>query len=602
MSAMQKVSDYIFQHLARQDGLRHVFMLPGGACMHLVDSLGRNPELRTVCMLHEQGAAIAAEAYAQHTQGLGVCLVTAGPGSTNALTAVAGAWIDSTPLLVLSGQAKREDLKLGRGVRQMGVQEVDIVAMASPVCKYAACVLRVEDVRYELEKAIFLALSGRRGPVWLDLPLDVQAALINPLQLPGYQPESGGGRGTAEARRLATVVLASLQKAQRPVWYVGNGVRAAAALDRFLLLAERLQVPVLTSWKAADFLSEEHPLYIGRPGIIAQRGANFAQQSADCLIALGTRLDLCQTGFSHGSFAPQASKYVIDADPAEIAKLAMPLSGSCVCSADEFVDAMLELSAGWQQAYPRWLSCCKGWQQRYPVILPEYCQEGSGPVNLYHLIAVLSGLLEDGDVLVPGSSGACAEVTMQAIKVRARVRIQNTPGLGSMGFGLPASLGACLASGGRRTICVVGDGGLQHNIQELQTLKSLQLPVKVLVLNNGGYGSIVAMQRARFNGRLVASNAESGLHLPDLQRIAYGYDLPFARIAHASGLSDALADILAQPGPLLCEVITDPSVPSLPRLITDVQADGRMVSRPMQELAPPLPEGVLAEELGRAYA
>lgn len=237
MSTTQKVSDYVFAHLARQQGVRHVFMLPGGACMHLVDSLGRHPGLRTICMLHEQGAAIAAEAYAQHTQGLGVCLVTAGPGSTNALTAVAGAWIDSTPLLVLSGQAKREDLKLGRGVRQMGVQEVDIVAMAAPICKYATCVLRVEDVRYELEKAIHLALSGRRGPVWLDLPLDVQAAQIDPLQLPGYRPEATGGRSQAEARRLAAEVLAVLRQAQRPVWYVGNGVRAAAAVDRFMLLA-----------------------------------------------------------------------------------------------------------------------------------------------------------------------------------------------------------------------------------------------------------------------------------------------------------------------------------------------------------------------------
>lgn len=601
MSAMLKVSDYIFQHLAQQSGVKHVFMLPGGACMHLVDSLGRNPDLRTICMLHEQGAAIAAEAYAQHTQGLGICLVTAGPGSTNAITGVAGAWIDSTPLLVLSGQAKREDLKLGRGVRQMGVQEVDIVAMVSPICKYATCVLRVEDVRYELEKAIYLALSGRRGPVWIDLPLDVQAAMIDPQQLRGYLPDRSADR-SAEIRRMATAVLDSLCKAQRPVWYVGNGVRSAGAIDRFMVLAERLQIPILTSWKAADFLPEEHPLFIGRPGIIAQRGANFAQQSADCLIALGTRLDLCQTGFSHATFAPMACKFSIDADPAEIAKLAMPLAGSCVCSADEFIEVLLELSVGWRHNYCRWLTCCKDWQRRYPVILPEYCEEGSGPVNLYHLVHELSTLLQDGDVLVPGSSGACAEVTMQAIKVCSQVRIQNTPGLGSMGFGLPASLGACLASDGHRTICLVGDGGLQHNIQELQTLKNLQLPVKVLVLNNGGYGSIVAMQRARFNGHLVASNADSGLVLPDLQRLAYGYALPFARISNSIGLHEALRQILAQPGPLLCEVITDPSVSSAPRLITDTLPDGRMISRPMQELAPALPEGVLTEELRRAYA
>ncbi|NLZ62807.1 MAG: thiamine pyrophosphate-binding protein [Lentisphaerae bacterium] len=590
---MEKVSDYIFRIIHEQTTVRTVFMLPGGGCMHLLDSLGRSA-LRYVCNLHEQAAAIAAEAYAQYNGDLGVVLVTAGPGSTNAITGVAGAWIDSTPLLVLSGQAKTSDLRTRWHVRQMGIQEVDTVNIVSPFCKYAVCITDPQRVPYELGRALHLARSGRKGPVWLDIPLDVQGASIDPATLPAYQPEPPE---RADYQQAAREILSALSVARRPVVYAGNGIRLSGALKEFRQWVEMTGLPVLTSWKAADFLPEEHPQFVGRPGIIAQRGANFVQQTADCLLALGTRLDLCQTGFNHPGFAPRAQKYIVDIDGCEIDKLDMPLAGKYALDAGKLLRALIALTAEYTFSCQPWLSRCKDWQRRYPVILPEYCREDADKVNLYHLIKVLSEVMQPGQILVPGSSGACAEVTMQAFQVKEGERIQNTPGLGSMGFGLPACIGACLASGGKLTVAIIGDGGLQHNIQELQTLKNLNLPIKLFVLNNGGYGSIVNMQKNRFQGHFVACNPESGLILPELQRLAEAYRLPFARIAHPRNLQAQVADILNQPGTTVCEVMLDPNVVSAPHLASEALPDGRMVSKPMEDLAPFLSRAELAENL-----
>ncbi len=590
---LEKVSDYVFRYLHDTVGVELCFMLPGGGAMHLVDSLGKS-RIRYICNLHEQASAIAADAAGQYTGNLGLALVTAGPGSTNALTGVAGSWIDSTPVLILSGQAKHNELMEKRGMRQMGIQEVDTPAIMGPVTKYAVTVKDPARIVYELEKAVYLARTPRKGPVWVDIPVDVQGAQIDPEKLEHFTPPAPVD-DAAKYREAAEFILAEIARAKRPAIYVGNGVRSTNHVAAFLRFAEKFGIPILTSWKAADFLPDDHPLFAGRPGIIASRGANIIQQTADFLLLLGTRLDLCQTGFNHPGFAPKARKVIVDIDRPEIDKLEMDFAASFALEAGRLLDTLLELPAAPEpRKFARWVAFAKELLRRYPVITED--MKHGAKINLYHFIDELSEVLRDDDLLIPGSSGACAEFVMQAIRVKSKARIFNTPGLGSMGFGLPAVIGGAAVSG-RRTIGVIGDGGLQHNIQELQTLKNLDLPIKFFVLNNGGYGSIVNMQKARFNSHFVASNAQSGLHLPDLSKLVPAYGLEYRQLASAEDLRQELAAVLEVPGTVVIEVMTDPDAVCAPRLSSKMLPDGRMVSLPMENLAPFLPEAELNELL-----
>lgn len=578
-----KLSDFVMDFIA-EAGVRDVFMLPGGGCMHLVDSLGRHPRLACVCTLHEQGAAVAADAYGQATGNLGVALVTTGPGGTNALTGVAAAWMDSTPMLVLSGQVKRADLAAGRGVRQMGFQEVDIVSMARPITKRAVTVIDPRRIRYELELALHLARTGRKGPVWIDLPLDVQAAQVDPSTLQGFDLEPEPPQALDQ---VAAEVLEGLRAARRPVLLVGNGVRLSGALPEFLALTERLGMPVLTTWKAADFLAEDHPFYAGRPGASGQRGANFTQQNADWILCLGARLDHGQIAYMPRLFARAARKILVDVDQAELAKLDMNDKYEVTADAGDFLRALhVALEGVDLPDFHAWLARCKAWKQRYPVCLPEY-RDATGPVNLYALVDALSDLLGEGDLLVPGSSGACSELTHQAWRVRHGLRMLNSQGLGAMGFGPPAALGACLASGRRRTVCLDGDGGFQMNAQELATLARLELPVKLFVLDNQGYGSIRASQKAHFDGRLVACDAGSGLSLPDACALAAAYGIPTARLENNQELrGPRLRELLEAPGPLVCTVLLSPDQATVPRAVSYQRPDGSMATRPMEDLFP----------------
>ena len=583
-----KLSDYVIARVAQE--VRHIFLLPGGGCMHLVDSVGRSRELEFVCNLHEQASAIAAEAYGQYTNHLGAALVTTGPGGTNTITGVAGAWLDSTPCLFVSGQVKRADLATGRGVRQMGFQEIGIVDIVRPITKYAVTVTEPRAIRYHLEKALYLARSGRPGPAWLDIPLDVQAAEIDPADLPAFDPQEVAAPAAPE--RLAEQVSQAidlLNQAERPVILVGNGVRLAQAQAEFLELCEWLQIPVLTTWKALDLLPDDHPLYVGRPGAVGQRGANFAQQNADFILTVGARLDLGQTGYNHANFARAARKVMVDIDAAEIAKMQTPIDVPVCADARAFLQEMLRQR---ERVAPRersaWLARCQEWKRRYPVILPEYWQEREG-VSLYVLVDVLADALQPGDLLIPGSSGACSEVTLQAWRSRPGVRVFNTPGLGAMGFGVPASLGGCLAAGRARTVCIDGDGGFHMNSQELETIRRLNLPIKFFVLNNAGYASIRATQQAYFQGRLVASSFDSGLTLPDIRRIAEAYGVTTDVITNHEQIRETVRRVLERPGPVVCEVQVTPNQTTAPRLSSYQRADGTMASRPLEDLWPFLP-------------
>ena len=582
-----KLSDYVMNRIA-QAGVRHVFMLPGGGCMHLCDSLGKHPELEFVCCLHEQAVSIAVDAYAQYNNELGVGLVTTGPGGTNAVTGVAAAWLDSTPCLFLSGQVKRDDSATGRGVRQLGFQEIDIVSMVGPVTKFAVRVDDPQRIRFELEKALYLARNGRPGPVWLDIPLDVQAADVDPERMAAYRPDGPSGTA-AVGPALVTRIYEALARAERPVVMLGNGVRLARAQEAVLALVRRLGLPLLTTWKALDFVAEDDPLFVGRPGSIGQRGANFAQQNADFLLAIGARLDFGQAGYDRAAFARYAHKVIVDIDPAEIAKLRPHVHVEVAADAGDFAAAMLRApQAGSVRAPAQWLQRCKEWQRRYPVVLPEYRAQPEH-VNQYVLIEELSKQMQPDDLMIPGSSGACSEATMQAFQVKLGTRVFNSEGLGPMGFGIPAALGGCLASGGRRTVSVDGDGGFVMNIQELETLRRLALPVKIFVLCNNGYGSIRGTQMRYFEGRLVASTPSSGLTLPNMCRVAEAFGIRTLRIDNHAQLSDGVRAALAGNDPVVVEVSISEQQTTMPRLQSRQLADGRMASTPLEDLFPFLP-------------
>ncbi len=556
--------------------------------MHLVDSLGRESELQKICCLHEQAAVIAAEAYSQYTNNLGVALVTTGPGATNAITGVAGAWIDSTPLLVISGQVKRSDMIGVSGARQIGVQEVDIASLVQPITKYAVTVTNPSMIKYHLEKALYLATHGRKGPVWIDLPLDVQGSIIDENALPEFVSNDviSEKLSAGEIEKRAVMAVDMLSKAQRPVILAGNGIRLCNAIEAFNSLIQIIKAPVLLTWKASDFLWEEHELYCGKPGIIGQRGANFTQQNADFLLSIGARLDLCQVGHNYSNFAREAKKVIVDIDKHELNKIKTYVDVSVPADAGVFINALLDALAKVKtNDYSSWLIQCKEWQRKYPVMLDEY-RQSKGLVNPYYFFDVLSNLLNENDMIIPESSGISAEITQQAFRLKQGQRILNTPGLGSMGFGLPASFGACLASNGRRTIGVIGDGGLQHNIQEFETIARLRLPLKIFILNNNGYASIRNMQRAHFKGNYVACDSSSGLTLPDTCKVAHAYGLETVRIEEQSNLVSEIADVLDCEGTVICEVMIDHEIPIAPRMSSQALPDGRMVSKPLEDLWP----------------
>ena len=588
---MVKLSDYVMRFVAEQ-GVRHVFLVPGGGAMHLNESLSRRGDLEAVCNSHEQASAIAAENYAKATNNIGVALVTTGPGGTNAVTGVAGAWLDSTPALFISGQVKRPDRMFDhagrhRGMRQLGVQEVDIVAIVTPITKYAVTVVDPQSIRYHLEKAAYLARSGRPGPVWIDIPLDVQAMPIDEHALRGFEPEAPVDAGTRDATLAAQArdVVLRLNRAERPLLFAGNGIRLSHAEDDFAALVERLGIPVAATWCASDLVSSENPLFVGRPGTLAARGANFALQNCDFLLAIGVRLDFAITGYAPEKLARGAYKVVVDIDAAELAKLEPFVDTPVEADAGAFVRALLAQSGTLEHAeIASWTGRCARWKHEYPIVTAEH--RAPGRVSIYHLAEVLGAQTKPDDLMVSGSSGSGIEIFLFATPTRTGQRIYHTAGLGSMGFGLPASIGVCLAGGRRRTICVDGDGGFQFNIQELETVARLQLPIKFFVLNNDGYASIRASQANFFGRASIGCDAETGLTLPDLSKIAAAYGLSSVVIEDQSDLAGAVRRVLEMPGPVVCDVRVLADEARAPRMTSVQLPDGSFVSKPLEDMWP----------------
>ena len=588
---MMKLSDYVMRFVAAQ-GVKHVFLVTGGGAMHLNAALAQCPALKAVCNSHEQASAMAAESYAKATNNLGVALVTTGPGGTNAVTGVAGAWLDSTPMLVISGQVKRPDRMFAedgtpRGMRQLGVQELDIVSIVRSITKYAVTILDPSSIRYHLEKAVYLARHGRPGPVWIDIPLDVQAAPIDEDHLPAFDareiPPAFDASALVEKVRET---IEALNRSKRPLIFVGNGVRLARAEDDFRKLFALLGIPVEATWCAADIISSEDPLFVGRPGSLASRGANFALQNSDFLLSVGARLDFAITGYAPDKFARAAHKVMVDIDPAEIRKL-VPFIDTPVCAdAGAFLREMLR-QAGSIEAKDRasWSERCADWKTKYPVVLPEH-RKPEGLVSVFRLAEAIGQETAPGDLMISGNAGSGIEIYLFACPTRQGQRIFHMAGLGAMGCGLPVSIGVCLAGGRRRTICVEGDGGFQFNIQELATVRQHNLPIKFFVLNNDGYASIRASQARFFGAPQIGCDEQTGVTIPDVCKVAASYGLTPMRICSQENLAEQVRRVLETPGPVVCDVQVIPDEVRGPCLSSVQRPDGSMVSKPLEDLWP----------------
>jgi acetolactate synthase I/II/III large subunit len=585
---MIKLSDYVLQFLAKRQ-VKHIFLLTGGMAMHLNDSLGNRSDIEYICNLHEQACAVGAEAYAKYDNRLGVVMVTGGPGATNTITGVAGAWLDSTPVLFLSGQVKRADLKGDSGLRNRGVQEVDIVEMVRSITKYAVTVTDPQSIRYHLEKALYLSQSGRSGPVWLDIPLDVQATTIDSDLLTGFDEQSDSQSTTHTALQAAvSQTIDLLKQSKRPFILLGNGIRLSSAMSQMRQLMETLNIPFGLTWPTIDFFPDDYPNLVGRPGPMAPRGANFALQNCDFLLTIGARLDVVCTAFAPDKLARAAKKVMVDIDPAELNKLEQFLDISICANAGSFLNEFLrQLSPASLPDCSEWKVRCKDWTREYPLITSEH-RQSDGLVSMYYFTEALCDRLDEGSLVIPTSSGNAIEVFLLAFKAKANQRLFNTTGLGPMGFGLPASIGGCLSHDRQMTICIDGDGGFQMNIQELETIVRLNLPIKIFVMNNGGYGSIVASQSIYFK-QFVGSTPESGLTLPSTQKIAAAYGISSSVIANQSEILDGIDKVLRSTGPHICEVMIIPDEPRQPRVSSYQKPDGSMASKPLEDLYPFLP-------------
>lgn len=590
---MIKVSDYVIQRLEALN-VGHMFMLPGGGAMHLNDSLGKSSKIQFVCCQHEQGCAIAAEAYARVNNTMGLLMVTTGPGGTNALTGVAGAYLESTPVFVVSGQVKRLDMIRDQGLRQQGMQELDIISVVKPVTKYAAVVDEPEMIKYHMDRALYEAVHGRKGPVWLDIPLDVQASMVDEDSLEGYEPEE---EKQEELDRVVLEVIDRLNAAKRPVLLAGNGIRLSGGTGVFEELAKTLGIPVLTTWNGIDLIEEENPLYYGRPGGLGQRYANFIQQNSDFFLSIGARLNLLQTGYNFDGFARGAVRIMVDIDEAELHKINVRPDIPVCADARQFMQTILKYKDRIQKN-PRkeWFDYARGLKEKYPIVQPEYWEQ-TELVNTYCLLDEISRQLKEDDIYVSGSSGSCIDISMQAFRVKKGQRVFCTKGLASMGYGLPSAIGACLAGGKRRTVGVNGDGGFVMNIQELETIRRLQLPIKIFVLSNRGYGAIKATQTNVFGGHLVACDESSQLTIPPISDIAGAYGLQTCRIGSNSELKEKVREVLEYDGPVICEVMTPIGLTAAPKQVSYKRKDGQMESKPLEYMNPPLDEKEFAENM-----
>ena len=598
-----RVSDFIFDFI-RKKGVGHVFLISGGGNIHLVDALGRS-KLQYVCNHHEQACATAAEGYAR-LRGMGVALVTTGPGGTNAITGVAGAWLDSIPTFTISGQVRTEVLGTPGGMRQLGPQEINTIDMVKPITKYAVTVMDASEILYHLEKAWYLAKTGRPGPVWLDIPLDVQGAKIDPSRLKHFNPSEVAPDYETDKKklnRLVAQVIAKLQSSKRPVLYAGHGIRLAGAHKEFVQLVDLLKIPVLISYVGYDMLPSSHPYFFGRAHAFGQRAANFILQNSDVFVSVGARLDVLTTGFTYKAFARGAYKVMVDIDKKELTKKTLSIDLPINYDAKPFIVEMLRQlkRKPLKNNIRDWLAYGRKLNKKYPIV-PADAKLEKHYVNPYHFIDVIGrNYLKPGELIVESDGVGPLNCMYQAFFVKKGQRIILNLGLAQMGYGLPAAIGVAFASASRRTgkrvICFEGDGSLQLNIHELQTVKHHNLPIKLFVYSNDGYLSIRNTQIGLFERRFVASNAKSGVSCPDFVKVGKAYGITSIRIHNHRDMERKIRYALAYPGPILVDINAVRDLALTPKVQTKKLADGTFVSPTLEDMAPFLSEEEMKENM-----
>lgn len=596
---MVKVSDFIFEYLVNKHNIHHCFLVTGGGAMHLNDSIGHTKGLTYICNHHEQASAIAAEGYYRTCGELCVTNVTTGPGGTNAVTGVLGQWLDSIPGLYISGQIKTSTMKdtyPDLPLRQLGDQEADIVSIVKPITKYAKVVTNALDIKYELDKAITIALNGRPGPVWLDIPLDIQGAMIDETQLREFDnneiiDEVKHGLVNKQIDEL----IERIKSAKSPVIYVGNGVRLAKRVEKFISLAEKLQIPVVTAISGSDIIWYDHPLCYGKPGICGDRIGNIMVQNSDLLIILGTRLSIRQVSYAYDLLAPKAYKVMVDIDRAELSKPTLNINMPIHANLSEFIDLIYDKVMGMSlPTFEKWRSWGKNIESKLPTLFDDN-PSVKGYVSSYVFADELFKQLKEGDVVVTGN-GTAYTSTYQAMKVNKGVRVFANQGCAAMGYDLPAGIGAVVSNNTGKTILVTGDGSIQMNIQELQTLVTYKLPLKIFVLENEGYLAIKTTQKSFFGGHFTGSNPTSGVICPDMKKIADAYGIPFMRVNEEGKLLvSAIKDTLNVDGPVICEIIMHPEQTLFPKSASFMDENGKMTSAPLDKMAPFMKEDLQKE-------
>lgn len=579
-----KLSDYVVDFLVNH-GIQDIFLVSGGGIAHLLDSIGQQPKIRYYCNYHEQACAVAAEGYARVSGKVGACLVTWGPGAVNALAGILGAWVDSIPVLVISGQVRSDLIADYTKLRQKGPQEGNVLDMAKHVTKYSESIRDPRRIRYALEKALYEATNGRPGPVWVELPFDIQGAIIDATALEPFRHEPALKASSVRLATNAGRVLEAIRSSERPIIVAGNGIRLAGCMDLFMRFLEQWPIPVTIPFSAKDIIPECHPMNMGVFGTNGQRRANFAIQNADLLISFGAGLCVTKVGFNYNGFAPKARKIIVDIDPNQIEHQ--------VPKADLAVEADLKpllaelLRQGAAASYrpnERWLDACSMWKRCYPIILDEYVQDREF-VNMYVFMDRLADALAADDVIVTGN-GFDVVSCYQAFKVKEGQRVIVSGNWGSMGWDLPLAVGGCIARGGKRTIVTCGDGSIQWNIQELLTVQHYHLPVKIFVFNNRGYNSIRATQQSLFGGRLVGADPGSGVASLNFTKLADLYGFNYTRIANNAEIARGVQVTLAGTNAAICDVNISPNQMITPKASAFRRPNGTIESRPLEDMSP----------------